>query len=111
MNLQDLRNKGVTPIFLFAALLVIGGILTMVFVPGNTLYHAPIANKLIAGLFLVAASWWGRSWSRDKFTFTTDWRVDFFIYAGVMLALVALAFLTFAVWHSGPIGLTTNPVK
>jgi hypothetical protein len=111
MNLQDLKNRGITIPFLFIALLVIGGIVTMIFVPGNTLYHAPIVNKLLAGLFLVAAAWWARCWAKDKFSFTVDWKVDHFIYAAVLIGLLALAFLIFGVWHSGPIGLTTNPVK
>ena len=111
MNLQDLKNRGITVPFIFAALLVFGGIATMIFVPGNTLYHAPIANKLIAAVLFGIAGWWARCWSRDKYSFTVDWKVDHFIYAGILIALLALAFLTFAVWHSGPTGLTTNPVQ
>jgi hypothetical protein len=110
MNFEKLKNKGITIPFLFAALLVIGGIITAFFVPGNTIFHAPIANKIAFAVLVTAAAWWARCWSKDRFSFTTDWIADHFIYAAILLAILALAFFTLAVWHSGPIGLSTNPV-
>lgn len=111
MNLENLKNKGITIPFIFAALVVLGGITTAIFVPGNTLYHAPLVNKLLAAFLFVAAAWWARCWAKERFSFTVDWITDHFIYAAILLGILVLAFLTFAVWHSGPIGLSTNPVK
>jgi hypothetical protein len=111
MNKKELRNRGAfNPGFIVTlAIMVIVGIGLWV-VPGNEIYEAPLLNKAVGVFLLLVAAWWIRQWSRDAYTFTSSWIVDFFIYLAIFLGIAALGFTVLIVWHSGPLGTTTNPI-
>ena len=103
------KNIGLTtPVIVIGGVIVIA-IIAFFFVPGNAIHDAPVINKVISGLFAAGAAIWAIAFSKDKFTFSKDWKVNFFIHLGILAFLVVMAILFLAVFHSGPLGTTINP--
>lgn len=100
---------GLTPPVIGAATIILVTLVSLLFVDGNAIGDAPLFNKIL-GIALGAFTIF--------FAFKSEYWLDFIksdrrklLFQIVITAILAiLAIMVIAVWHSGPIGTTTNPM-
>lgn len=97
-------NDGLTAKIILVAIAIF--IIACMFVPGNSIYTAPIFNKIL-GILVAGISFFSfYRLAKDNYFFNTGsdkW--DYFLQLGVGAVLAIAALLILAVWHSGPLGL------
>jgi hypothetical protein len=99
--------------FVIAATVILVGLLYSYIVEENAMFLAPTFNKVIAGALTTVAIVYAYLFSKDNALFK-DEKDDnryFFKNLAVIVILIVAAMLTIAVFHSGPLGTTTNPIK
>lgn len=112
MNKQQRENMGINLPFLIIASIIAVALILFFIVPGNAIYAAPIGNKLLAGLFAAGAVYYAIGWSKDRWWNNIENERAYFIVNLVIFAsLIMISLLILIVFHSGPIGLSTNPVS
>lgn len=111
MNKQQRENIGLnTPFIIFATIIIVALIGFFIF-PGNAIHQAPLINKLGAGLVAGLAVYYGIGWSKDIWWNKIESeRVYFILNLIVFAGLLVLALLILTVFHSGPLGTSTNPL-
>lgn len=93
--------------FIFAAAFV----LTMAgftYFPGNSLHDAPAVNKIIGFTLLALVVPVGLSLEHDWISFSNNDNKNTWAHIAIIAGLAILGFCTLLVWHSGPLGTTTN---
>lgn len=99
--------------FVIAALIIVAGLVYSYFVEENAMYIAPLFNKVLAGIFATIAVVYGYLFSKDNALFQNEENdnIYFFKNLAVIAFFILAAMLTISVFHSGPLGTTTNPIK
>jgi zinc transporter ZupT len=105
-------NSGATPIVLIIFALIIGVTVYATFDPATSIGRAPIGNKIAGWLCLVAAGGFLFLSARDLIfpNMENDKKANWFKLS-ITAALIISALLILAVFHSGPLGTTTNPIN
>lgn len=113
MNWKEFKNNGGSITFLVIVTLI-ACVLIGSFFGTNQIGRAPMLNKVVGVALGLSAL--GVFFLKEKTPliggiFDTDNdRSNFWRWAGVWVLLVILSFCTLVVWHSGPLGTTTNPI-
>jgi hypothetical protein len=104
--------KKSNPIVLIIAALIIGVMVYTTFDPFYSFGRAPIGNKIGGWLCLLGAAGFLISCAKDSiFPNSENGNRANWFKIGITYALIALAMLILGVFHSGPLGTTTNPIN
>jgi hypothetical protein len=105
-------NNGASPIVLIITALIIGVMAYTTFDPFYAFGRAPIGNKIGGWLCLFGAAGFLVASAKDLiFPNAENGNRANWFKIGITYALIASALLILGVFHSGPLGTTTNPIN
>jgi len=106
------KNNGASPIVLIIAALIIGVMAYATFDPSMSFGRAPIGNKIGGWLCLFGAAGFLVACAKDLiFPNAENGNLANWFKIAITAALIIAGLLILGVFHSGPLGTTTNPIN
>ena len=113
-EMKELESRGFNKFIKALVLLGIAFWFLLHFIPGNVVYEAPILNKIIGNVAILASVICffvgDRLFGASKDPMDAHWKGDYATWVVLSVALMIIGMLTIAVFHGGPIGLNEPTV-